>query len=230
MRNKDKRNLVFSLLLGDGSIGVYETDNFKTGRLTIDHGISQRDYQEWKAQQLSLVFNQQVKTRFGHRGKSIQLMVRNKKIKVWHKFTYPNNRKSIPRLLKWINDPKLAIALWLMDDGYCEPSITKLADGTKKNYGARFRIFTATQTDEEMNNIKAWLDNNFQINCTIKKHLDSRQQKYYPLIKINGTDTLKIWEQIREFVLQFKSMQYKFRYVEQLYQSRNTQRTPTNEN
>lgn len=226
MKNKDKRNIVFSMLLGDGSIGVYATDNFKTGRMTIDHGISQSDYQQWKASMLEVVFNCKVKTRQGHNGKSIQLMVRNKKIRVWHKFTYPNNRKSIPNILRWINNPWFAVAIWLMDDGYCEPSISKLASGEKVNYGARFRIFTATQTDEEMILIKNWLDSNLSVNSKIKKHLDSRQKKLYPLIKFTGEDTLKIWGQIRTMVLQFDSMKYKFRHVEQIYQSRNVQRTP----
>jgi len=226
MLNKDKRNIVFSLLLGDGSIGVYKTDNYKTGRMTIDHGLTQADYQSWKAKILGEVFNSDIKVRTGHKGQSVQIMVRNKKIRAWHKFTYPNNRKSLPKVLRWINNPLFALSVWLMDDGYCEPSISKLADGSKKNYGARFRIFTSTQTDEEMTQIKQWLDTNIGINCSIKKHFDSRQKVYYPLIKINGTDSLKIWEQIREFVLQFKSMQYKFRYIEQIYQSKITQRTP----
>lgn len=226
MLNKDKRNIVFSLLLGDGSIGVYKTDSYKTGRMTIDHGLEQADYQSWKAKVLGEVFNSDIKMRTGHNGKSVQIMARNKKLKVYHKFTYPNNRKSLPKVLKWINNPMFALAVWLMDDGYCEPSFSKLADGSKKNYGARFRIFTATQTDQEMIEIKQWLDTNIGINCKIVKHFDSKQKKHYPLIKINGADTLKIWEQIRQFVLQFKSMQYKFRHVEQIYQSKITQRTP----
>lgn len=229
MKNKDKRNIVFSMLLGDGSIGVYTTDNFKTGRMTIDHGLTQADYQQWKASLLELVFNSKIRLRQGHKGKSVQLMVRNKKIRVWHKFTYPNNRKSIPNILRWINNPWFAVAIWLMDDGYCEPSISKLATGEKVNYGARFRIFTATQTDEEMISIQSWLDANLNVKSKIKKHLDTRQQKHYPLIKFTGEDTLKIWGQIRDLVLQFESMRYKFRHVEQIYQSRNVQRTPAND-
>lgn len=226
MLNKDKRSIVFSLLLGDGSLGVYKTDNYKTGRLTIDHGMKQHDYQMWKAKLLSNLFNSKVKVRPGHKGKSVQIMVRNKKFRVWHKFTYPNNRKSIPKLLKWINNPTFALAVWLMDDGYVEPSFSKLATGEKKNYGARFRIFTATQNEEEMEVIKKWLDEKFNVNTKIVYHYDSRQKRSYPLIKINGNDSIKIWEQIRDFVLQFISMQYKFRYIEQIYQSKLAQRVP----
>ena len=227
MTNKEKRSKVFSMLLGDGCIGVYKTDGYKTGRLVIDHGLSQSDLQKWKAQQLSEIFNQPVKTGYGHKGKSMQLCVRNKKFKAWRKFTYPNGRKSLPLVLKYITDPIFAMAVWLMDDGYCEPSFSKLADGSKKNYGARFRIFTATQTDEEMLQIKEWIDREFNVNCSIKKHYDSRQKKYYPLIKLGAPDTLKVWKLIRDLVLQFESMKYKFRYVEQIYQFKITQPTPS---
>lgn len=227
MLNKDKRNLVFCMLLGDGCIGVYKTDRYKTGRLVIDHGISQADYQAWKAQLLEIAFVQPVRLYTGHKGKSVQIQMRNKKFKTWHKFTHVNNRKSIPNILRWINNPWLAIAIWLMDDGYCESSISKLADGSKKNYGARFRLFTATQTPEEMEKIKVWLDEKLGINCSIKYHKDTRQKKEYPLIKINGADTLKIWTKIREVVLRFKSMRYKFRHVEEIYQSKFLQRTTT---
>ena len=224
MRNKDKRNIIFSMLLGDGCIGVYKADGFKTGRFTIDHGVKQADYQAWKASLLSTAFGREVRLYTGHKGQSVQLQMRDKKFRVWHKFVCPNNRKSLPLILKWINNPVFAMAIWLMDDGYCEPSISKLADGTKKNYGARFRIFTATQTEEEMQQIKTWIDANFNTNCKVKYHFDSRQKKSYPLIKFSGEETVRIWEQIRTLVLQFKSMQYKFRHVEQIYQLRIEQR------
>jgi hypothetical protein len=226
MRNKDKRTIVLSMVIGDGCLGVYKTEYNKTARLTIDHGIQQADYQAWKAKMLSFIFEKDVRVRTGHKGQSVQLMVRNKKLRVWHKFTYPNGRKSIPAILKWITNPEMALAIWLMDDGYCEPSYSKLADGSKKNYGARFRLFTNSQTQQEVEQIKTWLDNNFGLNVMIKHHLDSKTKERYPIIKFNNADTLKVWGLLREFILQFKSMKYKFRYAEQIYQARNVQRVP----
>jgi hypothetical protein len=223
MFNKDKRSMALMLLLGDGSIGCYKTDNYKTGRLTIDHGIAQADYQSWKAQLLSQLFDQPIKTRTGHKGKSIQLMVRNKKFKAWRKFTYPNGKKDLSRILPFIRQPELAIAVWLMDDGYVEPSKNKKAPSS---LSARFRIFTCDQHESSLSFIQKWLEDHLHVKSKIKYSFKRSANKNYPYIKISQEDSLKLWGQIREFVLQFKSMQYKFRYIEQVYQLRVVQRIP----
>lgn len=220
MLNKDKRSLVMSLVLGDGCLHYIKNGGRVFGGLTIDHGLEQSDYQSWKAKLLSDVLGRNVKMRPGHKGKSVQVSVCMKRFRSWRKFCYPKERKSLPIVLKFINNPWFAVAVWLMDDGYCEPSFSKLADGSKKNYGARFRIFTSTCTPEEMSEVKQWLDSNLEINSKITYHRSNKQNTSYPLIKINTEDTLKIWKNIREFVLQFKSMRYKFRHIEALYQYR----------
>lgn len=222
MLNKDKRSLCLSLILGDGCLHLRKG----YGAITIDHGIVQSDYQAWKAKLLSDIFNREVRARTGHNGKSIQVSVSNNVFKAWRKFTYPNNKKDLARILPFIRHPEMAIAIWLMDDGYVEPSFSKLADGSKKNYGARFRLFTCDQTNETQAKIIEWFKQNFDVNS--KVHMAKKKDVSYPFIKFNQEDSLKLWEKIRSFVLQFKSMQHKFRYIEDIYQYKMAQRTPSN--
>lgn len=216
--------MCLSLILGDGNLHVRKADGHAA--LTIDHGIQQADYQAWKAQLLSQIFDKEVRCRTGHKGKSVQLAVYNNVFRSWKKFTYPNGKKDLAKILPFIRHPEMAMAIWLMDDGYVEPSFSKLADGSKKNYGARFRIFTCDQSDETQKKIIEWLSTNF--NATSKVHTQKKGGTYYPFIKINQSDSLIIWEKIRSFVLQFKSMQYKFRHMEELYQKKMAQCVPSN--
>lgn len=212
-----------SMLLGDGSIGVY--GNRKKGSLTMDHGIAQSDYLKLKVSFLDLVFNRKHNVRQGHKGKSIQVMAYDRKLRAYNKFVKTNNRKSIPKILRWIDNPEFALAIWLMDDGYCEPSFSVNRNGEKKLYGFMFRIFTCDQTDQEMQEIKQWIDEKFNINCKIIKHFNKQRNKAYPIIKINGPDSRMIWEKLRSFILTIDSMKYKFRYAEDTFQYKKLQRT-----
>lgn len=220
MFNKDKRSMALMLILGDGNLHR-RPDGYSL--LSIDHGIAQADYQAWKAQLLSDIFNREVKVRTGHKGKSVQVQIMNNVFRAWHKFTYPSNKKDIARILPFIRQPEMALAIWLMDDGYVEPSKNKKAPNS---LSARFRIFTCDQNEATQQKIIEWFKTNFNVVLKIKQAWNKKQQRHYPYLKMNQEDSLKLWGQIREFILQFKSMQYKFRYIEQVYQLRVVQRIP----
>lgn len=221
MLNKDKRSIILSMVLGDGCLHRTSTGYWA---LTVDHGIKQSDYVAWKASLVSKVMERDIKLRQGHNGNSVQFSLCNKKFRPWHKFVYRGGKKDISRILPYITNPELAVAIWLMDDGYVEPSFSKLASGEKKNYGARFRIFTNSETISSNERIIEWFTRILGI--TPKIHFLNRKQtgKQEPFLKFNQEDSLKLWKIIREFVLQFKSMQYKFRYIEQIYQYKMSQR------
>lgn len=220
MLRKDLRSMILSLVLGDGCLHYIKYTNGMSGALTIDHGVKQADYQAWKAKLLSEILDRKVRVRNGHNGKSVQVSVCMKRFRSWRKFCYPNNKKDILKILKFINNPEFAIAVWLMDDGYVESSFSKLADGTKKNYGARFRIFTCETPIDRQQEIIDWFTENLDVTPKMKIQKNNKKKTEYPFLKFTQADSLKIWGQIREFVLQFKSMQYKFRYIEQIYQQR----------
>lgn len=225
MINKDKRSLFLCTLIGDGCLHV---DNRGYGRFNLDHGIKQSDYQTWKAQLLSNIFSKEVKLYTGHKGKSIQIQMCMKRFRAWYRIFYKNKIKDIPKVLKFIRHPEMALTLWLMDDGYVEPSFSKLASGEKKLYGSRFRIFPCDQSENQLNDIIKWLNENFKVEAKIKYQWSKKQNKHYPFLKLNQKDSLIVWKLIRNFVLRFKSMKHKFRYIESTYQSKNLQPQPNN--
>lgn len=221
MLNKDKRSLLLSLALGDGCLHYIRNAGKLYGGLTIDHGIAQSDYQSWKAKLLSSIFEKEVKMRTGHKGKSVQVSVCLKRIRAWRKFTYPNNKKSIPKILNFVRHPEFALSVWLMDDGYVEPGMYN-----KKLTSITLRLFVCDQNEQELKLIQEWLKTNFDIESRVL--YQNSKGKKYPFIKINQSDSLKVWGKIRDFALQFKSMKHKFRYIEQIYQLQFLKRT-TNE-
>lgn len=226
MLNKDKRSLLLSMILGDGCLHYIRNHGRLYGGITIDHGIEQADYVAWKANILSSIFERDVKVRPGHKGKSVQVSVCAKRLRSWRKFCYPNGKKDLTKVLRFITHPEFAVALWLMDDGYVEPSFSKLASGEKKLYGARFRIFTCHETLDNHDKLVEWFKLHFNVVPSIKYQKDNRNNRSYPFLKFNQADSLVIWEKLREVILQIKSMRHKFRHIETTYNNRFLQRTP----
>jgi hypothetical protein len=223
MLNKDKRSMVLSLVLGDGCLHYIKNNGRIFGGLTIDHGIKQADYQSWKASLLSTIFNKNIKVRTGHKGKSVQLSLCTKRFRAWRKFCYPNNKKDIAKILPFINNPAFALAIWLADDGYAEVGKNIKSPNS---ISSRLRIFTCDQSIPTQEVIIKWFKTQFNVNAKIKYAHSKQQNKSYPYIKFTQEDSLKLWGIIRDFILQFKSMQYKFRHIEQVYQLRILQRVP----
>jgi hypothetical protein len=214
-----------SLVIGDGNLHVMNrANNRKYGLMTIDHGVDQSDYQAWKANLIGFALNRQVKVRSGHKGKSVQVQVCHKRFKAWYKFIYRNGKKDLTRILPFINNPEFAISVWLMDDGYVERSKSKLKSGEMKNYSAALRIFSCETPEEHQPILIKWLKDNLDIEAKVRFQRKTKANIRYPFLKIGTKDTLKLWHRIRDFVLQFKSMQHKFRHLEQIYQLRMAQR------
>jgi hypothetical protein len=210
MERKELRSYILSFVLGDGCL--HYTSNKVSGSLTINHGVKQADYQSWKAAIISQFVGRDIKVRSGHKGKSVQISVAFKRFKAWRKWLYPNGKKDITRILKHLYNPTFAATVWLMDDGYVESSFSKLASGDNHLYGAAFRIFTCAVPEENQQIIIDWFTENLEVTPWVR--FQTRKGVKYPFLKFSVKDSLKLWEQIREFVLGFKSMQYKFRHME----------------
>lgn len=225
MTNREKRSIVLSLTLGDGCLfsfkRVRKNRTILYGGFTVAHGPKQKDYCNWKAQLLSKLFDRNVKQRISKKNdtESSQCSIAIKRMRSWRKFCYPNNRKSIPKLLKFIEDPKFALAVWLMDDGYVCPSLSKLKSGENKLYGARMRLFINSQNEEEVLKILEWFEKTFNFKLGV-----SYVGKKEPYLKFSQEISLQIWKELRDFILQFDSMKYKFRFLETTYQTRCLQR------
>lgn len=210
------------LAMGDGCLHYIRNAGKLYGGLTIGHCKEQADILKWKASLLSKIFNRTVNVRPQSNG-ALQVSVCVKRLRSWRKWCYPNNSKDLSRMLRFVEHPEMALAMLLIDDGYIEPSISKIKSG-KKLYGGRVRIYLCSESIESLDKIRLWFSDNFNVNVKFGSQKSSKRNKHYPYLKFGQADSLKLWEYVREFILQFKSMRYKFRYIETIYQQRLLQR------
>lgn len=223
MKRKDKRDLVLSLCLGDGCLAY--TSNRISATITLGHGLEQKDYLEFKANFLTQAFEKKVNVRQMNKNTAVQAALCKKRFKAWRKFIYVNGKKDISRILPFIINNTRALSFWLMDDGYVESSKSKEKNGIKLLYGASLRLFTCDQSLETHDKIIEWFFIKFDVIPKIRYSWNNKQQKNYPFLKFKSEDSLKIWSQIRDFVLLTDSMKHKFRNMEAFYQKKLSQRT-----
>ena len=204
--------MILSLSIGDGCLFYHKRGKKTYGGFAVEHCVAQKDYLEWKAKLISNITGRAVKVRNSKGGTAAQISVCMKRFKAWRKWLYPNGKKDVTRILKYIDNPWFCIAVWLMDDGNVNPSITN-----KKLYGARLRIYSMETPIDQQQVLIDWMTKELGVTPTVgfqKRHYKEQDD---PFLKFNQKDSLIIWEQIRDFVLQFYSMQYKFRNIEAIY-------------
>lgn len=221
MLRKDKRSMLLSLVIGDGCLHYHKRGHKTYGGLTIAHSTHQADYIAWKAKLIGSILGREIRLRktsnskgFGNENSElIQIAASWKRFKAWRKFVYPKGKKDKSKILKFIVNPEFLIAVWLMDDGYVEGKINKKYG---KCYNANLRIFISDQNSDQCSKIQDWIKNKFGFTTVLK--MQKTRGKEYPFLKINSSDSLILWDKIRDFVLQFKSMHHKFRFLEMRYQ------------
>lgn len=232
MLRKDKRSLLLSLVIGDGCLHLHKRKNKTYAGLTIAHSIKQADYITWKAQLIGNILERQINLRKTNNtrglGKNqselIQIAASWKRFKAWRKFIYPKGKKDKSNILRFVTNPEFLMAIWLMDDGYVEGKIDKKY---LKCYNANLRLFICDQNENQCLKIQEWIKLKFGFETKLK--FQKSKEKTYPFLKINSEDSLKLWDKIRDFVLQFKSMHYKFRYLEMRYKYKNSLAQPNSE-
>lgn len=199
--NKESRNLLIALLLGDGTIS--NNNVFK-----LSHGYKQKEYLEWKIQKLkdhglkcnglkkytsssgynkgSVVYYTQLKT--------------NSFIKLLRKIVYkPKKNYCNRRLLNRLNP--LGLAIWYMDDGHI--NIRKTGD---KIHG--FYIKIATCISKEHNQV---LIDYFKEVWNVNFYTFSEGKGTYSLC-CGTKEGLKFINIIKPYVESCPSMTYKIQY------------------
>lgn len=199
--NKESRNLLIAMLLGDGTI----SNNFV---FKICHGEKQKEYLEWKIKQLNSVGirnsgikQYEIKSGYKTGVNAIYTQLNIMPfIKVLRRVFYRpkkilGNRKMLNRL-----DAR-GIAIWYMDDGAL--SFRKTGD---KIHGFYIRISTCLPLD--------------QVQVIIDYFKDVWNVSFYPLSEGRGTYSLccgtkegiKFIEIVKPYVSQVPSMTYKIHY------------------
>lgn len=202
--NKDSRNLLIALLLGDGTIS--NNNVFK-----IAHSEAQKDYLEWKIKQLNEngIRNNGVKSYIKTRGFNIGVPVYYTQlniipfIKVLRRVVYKEkkilgNRKLLNRLTP------MGIAIWYMDDGHL--NIRKNKEGRIHGFYIKISIC------EPKNEVQTIIDY-FKEVWDINFYMFHEGKKKNSFSLCCGTkEGLKFINLIKPYVEQVPSMLYKIQF------------------
>lgn len=199
--NKDSRNLLIAMLLGDGTI----SNNFV---FKLSHAVEQKDYLTWKIKQLNDngIRNNGIKSYICTKGYNIGKEVLYSQlniipfIKLLRRVFYKpkkiiSNRKMLNRL-----DAR-GIAIWYMDDGHI--NIHKKNDGSIKG----FNIKIATCQSKEDNQI---IIDYFKEVWNISFYQFSEGKGTYS-ITCGTNEAKKFINIVKSYVLEIPSMWYKIR-------------------
>lgn len=203
--NKNSRNLLIGLLLGDGTIS--NNNVFK-----LSHCTQQRDYLEWKINLLNNAgiknngIKEYVSTCGYNTGKTVlytQLSI-IPFIKVLRRVFYKpkkiiGNRKLLNRLTEQ------EIAIWYMDDGNLDFRITKK---TNRIHGFYIKISTCTPK-EETQTIIDFFKEKWGINFYMFH--EGKKPDSYSLC-CGTKEGIKFVELVKPYVSQVPSMQHKITY------------------
>ena len=124
--NKIDRGILIGMVLGDGCLNVRKDKRYKNSfhqRLTLKHGMKQKEYIEYKRDLLHSIFGGNkskvnVINNNGYIGYSVSKS--NSYFRVLHKQMYPNGKKRVSRKVLDKLTPH-GIAIWYMDDGSLYP-------------------------------------------------------------------------------------------------------------
>jgi len=200
-QNKDSRNLLIAMLLGDGTI----SNNYV---FKLAHGVQQTEYLLWKIKQLNDagIKNNGLKTYVSSKGYNVGKTVVYSQlsiipfIKLMRRVFYTpkkviGNRKLLNRL-----DAR-GIAIWYMDDGAL--SFRKTKD---KVHGIYVRISTCSSKEENQVIIDyfrdVWNVNFYQF----------KEGKETFSLCCGTKEAIKFIEIVKPFVSQIPSMTYKIHY------------------
>lgn len=202
-QNKDSRNLMIAMLLGDGTI----SNNYS---FKLAHGEAQKEYLQWKINLLNKagIRNNGLKTYISSAGYNIGKIVYYSQIsvipfsKVLRKVFYKpkkiiGNRKMLNRL------DAQGVAIWYMDDGALA---FKKDKHNKRIYGLYIRISTCVPEEE--------------LQVIIDYFKEVWDVQFYKFSEGKGTYSLccgtkqgvKFIEIVKPYVSQIPSMTYKIHY------------------
>ena len=200
---KESRNLLISLLLGDGTIS--NNNVFK-----ICHGENQKDYLEWKIKQLNEagIRNNGLKcytVNSGYKvGKTAYYTQLNtiSFVKVLRRVVYNSGSKSFSRkLLNRIGTKGLAI--WYIDDGHIN---FRKTNGRVCGFYIKISI---CKSKDYTQSIIDFLKEEFNINFYMFH--EGRKNDSYSIC-CGTREGIKFIELIKPYVLQIPSMKYKITY------------------
>lgn len=222
LKNKEKREMLIALIVGDGYINVKQFKNTKKGSLKLCHSPKQADYLDWKIRLIQKygLINTNMKiskyTRYSY------LKEYNKKypgikadtayvkyLKHLHKWVYKNGEKNIDFILQNLTTP-LSLSIWMMDDGTVYKRKKKHIDGSEYYLAPKFGLCTHDFKKDDNLKILEWFKKQFNIDGYIVRNYKRNTGKYYYFLNFDKNNSKKIWDIIKPYVIEIECMRKKF--------------------
>ena len=201
--NKESRNLLIGLLLGDGTI--CNNNVFK-----LSQCIQQKEYLEWKVKQLkengirNTGIKSYISTKGFNKGKEVIYVELNiiPFIKLLRRVVYKNGKKTFSRKLLNRLDAK-GLAIWFMDDGHIN---------IRKDKGRPCGFYIKISICEPKEEVQIMIDYFKEIwGINFYMFHEGKKEDSYSLC-CGTKEGLKFIEIIRPYVEQIPSMLYKITY------------------
>lgn len=212
--NKESRNLLIAILLGDGTICKSSSN---TLNMKIHQGRKQKEYTEWKIKQLDecgisnsglRIYQNKTNYTHGEKWESYACYIHsNPFIAVLRRVIYKESGKVFSRKLLNRLD-KRGLAIWYMDDGnICFKRHTN-KNGEKKIHGIMLRLSTCVPK-----NIAQIYIDYFKEEWDINFYLfhEGKKEDCYSL-RCGTNEAIKFINLIKPYVDQVPSMRYKIEY------------------
>ena len=190
--NEKEQDILIGSILGDACV-------LKKGMIQFEHGQKQKEYLEWKYEQLKPIVSgtkiYEIKRFRDNRTWYYYKFTTRQFFRSWREKFYPYGVKVIsPEVIK--NLSPLSLAVWYMDDG-CLTS----------NYSCI--ISTDAFSADSVENLRSMLDKKYEIKTRIreKKSYSKTGMKIQQRIYIGGKNMVKFFDLIRSFII--SSMTYK---------------------
>lgn len=211
--NKDSRNLLIAMLLGDGTICKSKYSN----SMKIHQGRKQKEYTEWKIKQLCeagipnsglLEYNTKSNFTHGEYWKNYVCWINsNPFINVLRRVIYKPVGKIFSRKLLNRVDAR-GLAIWYMDDGSLNFKKHTRLDGTKKVHGLFLRISTCLPKQYAQVYID-WLKEEWGVEFYL--YHEGKKKDSYSLC-CGTNEAIKFINIVKPYVSQVESMKYKIEY------------------
>jgi len=223
MNNKQKREIIFASILGDGYISNEKNQH----RLCIGHGKDQLDYLNWKISLINSTgklkecnsINRSIVEFNGKKFVQYRAYWFGKKVlRLYYKRFYNRGHKTVAKVLKYLNSP-LVLAMWFMDDGSVFKRKRRHKDGTEYFLRPSLKLCTHSYSKSDNEAILGWLEQTYGIKgyITIERKRNCIASPEYYTLNFNAGESLKIWNLIKTYVVQIRSMQKKFSYMIEYY-------------
>ena len=181
---QNQRSIIIGTLLGDGYMRIIPRR--KNAFLEVNHSSKQKDYVDWKYQELASIVKSGPKMRKGN-GQRIAYRFFTQclpEITELYETFYQNGKKIIP---KDIRIDQLGLAVWFMDDG--------------SRSGGSLYINTQQFATNDQERLQRMLEHDFNVSSTLNR------DKEYMRIRIRKEDAQKFCNLIQSYIPE--SMRYK---------------------